>query len=262
MDKSRFVEIAPIYYALAIAITLKGNLWDKPMSEVEILARFTVPDGSGDPESGYCYLSREILFQKAVRWLSEKALIETVEDEFGPPIYAVLNQWTEAYEELKKDRNLPFFKYSSLSDGASWLREALSTLDRTYAELNIQDSDFDNPNEEWLPLPLDRDDPRLQAAIRALDDTIEHVRADNGYNVNLPGERNYVLEGLTNVSRTLKEASFTSAPYIRKYALEPLALLMRRFKDAAISIIASAAKDTLIDYLKTHAPLWLGTFFS
>ena len=144
-----------------------------------------------------------------------------------------------------------FFKYEMAGDQDHWVREALRRLDREYARQDLQPSDFDVPPErEWEPLPLDRNDPDLQSTIEKIDETVEQVRRDNGYAAHLPEERTYVLETLSALSRKLKEATTTSVPYIRRYALEPLSMLVQRFGKAALGILASAAKEAVKEWLK------------
>jgi hypothetical protein len=155
--------------------------------------------------------------------------------------------WTK----LQEDKQYPFYKYALANDGDAWVRQALLGLDHQYQELEIKDEDFDDPPEEgWEPLPIDRDDPDLKSAIDKIDDTYEQVRADNGYAAHVPEERAYVMDSLEMVGRKLKEASAISLPYIRRYGIEPLSMLIRRFGPSAIGLLATAAKEALKEWLK------------
>src|SRR5205823_6541518 len=190
------------------------------------------------------------LFEAALELLQEFGIINVIRDPFGPPIISPSEDFHNRIEAVAKDRSFPFYKYRLTGDGEVWLREALQSLDRSYSDLRIGAADFEIPDREWEPLPLERDDPLLQKAIDTVDETIEKVRADNGYAANLAEEREYVLEGLSAFSKRLKEATTISLGYIRKYAVGPLGTLLMRFKENALGLAASVAKEALREWLK------------
>jgi len=260
MDKGRFVELAPLYYALAVARCVKSKAWGRALSIEGILAEYTVPDET-DPEAGYCYLSSEPVLAHALRWLRENDLIVCLDDEFGSSIYESSALWDKRFDEFVEDGTPPFYNYARASDGDAWLRTALVGVNREFHQLGIANEDFEDPDRQWRPLPLDRADPILQEAISRLDETLEHARSDNGYSANVPEERSYVVQSLSAASRALKEDATTSVPFIRRYVLEPLALLLRRFKGAALGVLAAAAKDAISSFLKERGVEWLTDIF-
>jgi hypothetical protein len=117
------------------------------------------------------------------------------------------------------------------------------------------------PHDEWEPLPLERDDPLLQKTVDAVDDTIEKVRSDNGYASNRPEEREYVLDGLSAFSKRLKEAASISLGYLKRYAVGPLRTLLTRFKDNAVGLAASVAKEALREWLRKKGISFLDDLF-
>lgn len=249
MDKSRFVEVSPFYYALAIITHMQRN-WGGPVSRSSLVRAFTHASETGDPEEYYCLLEKELLLDKAISWLVEQEMIAVIPDEFGPPIYQQTASFDPHWAELKRDERLPFGRYALSPDGEDWVRAALVSVNREFDKHLIMLGDFDQQRSEWEPIPLDRVDPQLNAAIDAIDEAIEMVRSDNGYSATLPEERTFVLDSLANASQTLKEANSTSWPYVRTYALEPLGRLIRRFGAAAIGIAATVARDSLLTWLK------------
>lgn len=260
MDKSRFIEMAPIYYALAVGSHLHREYPRQSVTLDGILAKFTIDDGSGDP-AGYCLLEREEILTHALEWLRTQEVLHILEDEFGPKIYILSEDWAYLYERLRNDTKLPFYKHYLISDKDTWLHSALSNINELYLKLGIEPEDFYAPDKEWAPLPLDRDDETLLTTIRELDKTIESVRGDNGYASTLPEERSFVLEALSSVSQKLKQATTVSLPYLRRYAFEPLAILVRRFKGAAISVTATATREALVEFLKQHGIKLLEQFW-
>jgi hypothetical protein len=171
-------------------------------------------------------------------------------DPFGPTLISPSSDFLSQLHRITDDQSFLLFKYKLSSYDESWLRGALQVLDQEYMRLELVDADFEEPDKEWEPLPLEREDPQLQKAIEAVDDLTDKVRADNGYAVRLPEERVYVLDNLSALSRKLKEAETISVAYLREFAFPTLNRLLRRFANAAIGLTASAAKEALKEWLK------------
>jgi hypothetical protein len=187
-----------------------------------------------------------------VAWLVQEGIINVVSDPFGPSIISQSESFSDRWKDLSKNEDFPLFKYIKIpfDDGNTWLHVALKNLDAEYRRLGIRDQDFDEPDKEWEPLPLERDDPQLQKAILTIDEALEKVRSDNGYAANLPEERQYVIDSLSAVSKRLKETTTVSLAYLRQVAFPALSKLLIRFKDTAIGLAASVAKEALKDWLK------------
>jgi hypothetical protein len=256
MDKRHFVDKAPVYYALAIPVHFRSNGGVAYRHEIE--DDFTIRID----ENGYqALLTKQIVFEKAIEWLEELGAIEPLLDDFGPPIYRRTEEVHDIWNTLAQNRELPFYKYASVRDERNWLNSALSNLNEQYDFPEMSDDDFEDPDSEWQPLPLDRADEQLRIATESIDEVIRQVRSDNGYNATLPEESGYVLSTLRAASQSLKESTTTSLGYLRKYAFEPLAILIQRFRGAAIAVAATAAKDALIDFLKEHGVKLLDAIF-
>jgi hypothetical protein len=261
VDKARYVQIAPAYYALAIAHFL-GRNYARPASESDIVNFYTVRDDD-DPD-GNSFLCHRSLLAAGLRFLVENSLMDTIKDDFGPTLYRQSSLYDNRLRELKKDERLPFYKLGLIDEPLSWIYAALASVNSNYELLDISTEDFKNPPDadaDWAPIPLDRDDTNLKGAIAAIDETIEQVRADNGYNANVPEERAYVLDSLSTLSKRLKEAATVSYPYIERYGIEPLKLLIRRFSGAAIGIAAEASRDAVVTWLKNLGLKFLESFW-
>jgi hypothetical protein len=241
MDKAEFIEVAPQYYSLAIIVYLYQH-GGMAVSHSRLISHYY------DTDEQWSYFAINKLFELAVGWLNQRGIIDLITDPFGSPIISASSDFSDRWSELGEDKNFPLFKYHMTDE--NWLQGALRSLDVEYRRLGIVDEDFDEPDKDWEPLPLEREDPQLQKAIDAVDDTAEKVRADNGYAAHLPEEREYVLDNLSALSKRLKEAQTVSLAYLREFAFAPLSKLLRRFKDAAIGLAASVAKEALKDWLK------------
>jgi hypothetical protein len=58
-----------------------------------------------------------------------------------------------------------------------------------------------------------------------------------------------VLDGLSSLNKRLKEASSISLGYIKKFGIDPLGIVWRRFKDNALGAAAWIAKEAIKDWL-------------
>jgi hypothetical protein len=177
-----------------------------------------------------------------------------IPDDFGPSIYRTSQGYWENWSHLAEDRSSPFHKYEAVGDGApGWLLQALQSIDQRYHELGIKPADFtQSADDEWEPIPLDRQEPSLAEAIEALDELAEELRQENGYGASFPEEKRYVLDKLNAGRKRLKEDLEISLLYLRTFVFDPLRTLIDRFKEAGIGILAASARAALSDWLKKN----------
>lgn len=242
MDKIEFIEKAPLYYAAGIAFALlhAGD---------DVFTRDAI-DNRLDPE--IANFKRDPLWNRAVSILRSHNVLSIIADDFGPVLYAPrpeLDAWIgEAAPKL-----YPLFSKVRTA-GTSWLKEAIQNVNATYARLNLKEADFAAVEEsEWEPIPVDRNDPSLQTVRKAVDDAIQQIEADNGYAVNAPGERDYVVSNLKVFRVALREQAAIYALQVKAFVLDPLARVVTRFGTAATGLAASAARQAVFDWIKNHA---------
>jgi hypothetical protein len=250
MDKARFVEVAPLYYALAICSAMKAD--EQVLTRYELFESFAyIPDDALNHEEEN-YLHNQTLLKAAEKWLAENNMVHLVEDDFGPPFYRKTLLFKDKWFELLMLPDSIFDKYQSFPDGSGWLGDALEKVNGAYSRLGITDADFsdEHKDDEWQPISLDREDKSLKLAIESLDETIDLVRGDNGYSATVPEERNYVLITLSAAQKRLKEDAAISFVWAKKFLLEPLIMLTKRFCRAATGIAASVAKEAFRDWLR------------
>ena len=250
ISRAEFIEAAPAYYALAIAAYFSSRGGTAYQANIESEYTFQ------EEEDGFEVnrLENSMLFDQGIVWLEARGMIEALPDMFGPTVYRQSDSFVEGWRKAEEDRRTPFYKYGTLANPSQWLLPALKRLNEVCIELQINEEDFTADLDEWTPLPLDREhDPSLQKAIETLDKVILEIRADNGYAANEPEERNFVLESLDSAAKKLKTAQTICVPYLRQYVLQPLAIVLKRFEDAALSVAISAAREAAIEFIKTHA---------
>jgi hypothetical protein len=247
MERGDFVAEAPKYYATAIAALIsRGGVTETSEASVEDQFYRHWPGLYGATQ----YFRLPVL-KSALSFLAGAGLLVEESDPFGPSLYNRSEDFDARWEELIRQPNTPFNRYGR-NNNQSWLLGAIIGVNRTYDELKIDQNDFNEPDREWAPLPIDRGEPAAQKVAEALDRTIELARTDNGYSANLPEERAFVLERLNSVLTKFKEGTSVSWAFVKRNALEPLAVLTRRFADAALGISATAAREALTEWLKSH----------
>lgn len=241
MEKSDYVERAPLYYALGITTALLRT--GRGYSSLRQLSEAIDP-------SQVALFERTLLAEAATRILEKAGVIHVMEDDFGPTLYTA----TEALPTwIERAPYAPFTKFQASGESVAWVVEAIETVNFAYNRHNLAPGDFEGTDEEaqWEPLPLDRSDPLLISAHEALETSIGQIEADNGYAVHAAGERSYVLSSLKAVQKTLREEAQITAMHVKTFALEPLGRVATRFGQAAVGIGAAAARAALTDWLKS-----------
>jgi hypothetical protein len=246
MDKADFVRLAPYYYAMAVMSVLRKR--GDPFPDYKIRSVYLI-DMDNDPEPR-TLLDRGVIWERAVSWLIQNGLIKVQHDPFGPPVFSRTTDASLIWDGILKDPQLPFYNFEASGQSDDWLVPALHALENTYVNLEMEPEDFESPEREWEPVPLDLEEVETQEALEQLEAVTKDVREDNGYAVTHPQERDFVLEGLDSTVKKFKEGS-VSARYVR-VALERLSLLGKRFAGSAKELSITAAKTALMEFAKKH----------
>jgi hypothetical protein len=247
MDKAEFIEKAPGYYALAIALAVKRA--SSPLTQATIEAIYPVTRTGRFGLGGRSLLDNGHLWTIAIEFLQQRNMIGIFKDTFGPSIYHVENDFQKGWDELLSDDRFPFKNFNILGEHEDWLHGALTNVAETFETLDIQPADFENPEREWEPIPLERNNESLQSAIIALDNTITQVEQSNGYASEHAEERNFVLDNLRMLSQKLKSAGTVSVSYVRTHGLSILKRLQDRFVDTSIGEGAKEARNAIVHWL-------------
>jgi hypothetical protein len=256
MEKHEFIKLAPMYYALAIALKMSALDDDEYITTDVFINDYS--------ETGFRDLLHTIpLLDRGIALVVEHKLVDIVYDRFAPALLKKGSKFDEQLLVLIADESSPFFRYSLARKGArEWLEIGLTSVNQRYEELQIQQQDFDSsnqemetippktPDHEWEPIPLDRSNEKLQAAIGALDETVEQVRSDNGYAATHPEERKYVLTTLQTAAKSLKEDTQISIMYLQNFVLEPLERLRKRFGPSLLGVGTKVALKAFQEWLK------------
>jgi hypothetical protein len=212
VDKGEFAEKAPQYYAVGIAVALiqNKNKGGKTLSDLDSIVETTQ----------YRYFQKPIVVGHATKILLEGGAIEIIEDDFAPTIYKP----TQHINKFMADSDIAAFRKFAEVNSWDWIRAAIKSVNDTYDKLKVAPEDFDiaATDSQWEPLPLDREDEKLKAATKAVDDAIKTIEGDNGYAAKVPAEREYVLTRLRAISAAFKERAQIAWPEIKANAIDPL----------------------------------------
>jgi hypothetical protein len=240
MDKATFLRVAPDYYLLAITQELR------PSSNY-LGKSFFFERSEADSVIGF--LESAALIAQAIEVLVQANALEKLDDPFGPTLYRKGTNFDDFIKGREEDRNSPFYKASAAPNRMAWLKSALGGMKEAYNTLGITETEIEERDREWEPIPLERTSESLQNAIAAIDETVAEVEKSNGYAAEHPEERNYVLSNLTLLSHTLKTAATTSIAFVRAHGLNILQQLAKRFGDAAIGKLVDVAIKALLAWL-------------
>jgi hypothetical protein len=235
MDRNRVIALAPQYYAIAICHALTDN---------NSITRIILEN---DELRGDLY---EPAYFQAVRFVVDSGLVTVVQDDFADPYLTKADHFYDNWQKLVDIPQSPYQRFFEAPDKSIWLRSAIRNLNDALRNHKITADDWNNPNLEWAPLPVERANPKLQEAIEKLDDTIRAIDADNGYNATLPAEKEYVVENLKDAATKLKKDDTISYGYLKRKVLDNLTIVMNRFGQAAVGLAAQASRDAILAWLK------------
>ncbi|MET4423206.1 hypothetical protein [Bradyrhizobium sp. RT3a] len=254
MDKPSFLDHAPSFYSVAVACTLLEG------KQRELWTILQIKEGA--PPALHAILVHDALVEAALRVLVAAGVVAVARMPFGPPVYRRLPSLNTDWLYSEAGREMSVYATFAQLKNYQWLRAALADVNEQYHSLSIQPADFEEAAPSlWEPLPLDRRDEKLAEAVEAVDDAITKIEADNGYAANVPGERDYVVQSLKTFRSALKESVQITGMQIKTFALDPLGIVIRRFSGAALELVAGAARDAIVAWLKAKFGALLALLF-
>lgn len=256
MDKGRFLEIAPQYYALAIAYYFNDR--DSYSATVEQISERLEGELSQIGEVNVGGLLMNVaLCDMALKWLTIRGLVRVIEDDFAPTTIVRTVNFRARYIEACSEFDSPFEKFGILKSSTAWLRDALLQVEALADKFGVSSADYEALDNEWTPLLIDREEPEFTAALQKVEEAVEEIRSDNGYAATFPDERDFVLERLSALVNRLRNASSISFAYVKRNGLDTLSRLVRRFVGAAKELAFAAAREAVKDWLRKRGITFL-----
>jgi len=242
MDKAEFIENAPAYYALAIVMFMQKQA---TATKASIVDHYSERDQYGTT----VVMALDPIWPFAIAWLKKRNMLLTKKGAFGPEIFTRGRDFERCWEELARTTE-PFNLVGAYDNSFDYIMRCMSDMNVAFAELNLGVSDFSEPDTEWEPVPLDRNKPEAQEAVKKLNEAIKIIREDNGYAANQPDERALVV-GSLQLGVAGIESGSVSAGLLRD-TWNRLNTVGRRFAGNAIGIVVEGAKQALIALVKSE----------
>ena len=164
--------------------------------------------------------------------------------EAGSGGYSITGQGISHVEQSLEDKESTVFKYNKYGD--AWLDKQSVGARNEGDTANL--SDAETEEDEWEPLPIDRESQDYKEAIGTLDEAIDVVAGNNGYAESEPDERNNIVESLRQGQTAIKERQPSKAQ-INALVLQPLNYLVRKFSESTIGEIAKVAAVKIVAWL-------------
>jgi hypothetical protein len=139
MDKTEFVREAPTFYALAIAVQITRS--GESISRNQIRKNYLYQFDPDDSDTSVNLLDNTALWTRAVEWLREREMISIRTFPFAPSVYSRHEKFSSKWLELLDGESI-FGVYGRMSDGASWLHDALISIYREAETLQVSEMDF------------------------------------------------------------------------------------------------------------------------
>jgi hypothetical protein len=220
------------------------------------LVAFYKSNDSNNQKASSSRVDNDKLLDAALKQLAGEGLIELEEADFGDAIILQAGDLHSTLEQLAEPKGAYRTFFRAGQHRERWLFTALDKVKSEAIRLDIQDSDFDNPEADWSPIPIDRDQPETKAVIAAVEDAAEKLRSDNGYAATKPAERQYVMDGLSMFLKRMKESGTVSIPYIRQYAIDPLTKAFKSLGRSATGLVVEVARAEIKAWLLKQGIPW------
>ncbi|WP_421759410.1 hypothetical protein [Devosia sp.] len=171
----------------------------------------------------------------ALQRMIEIGVIEAIDDEFAGPHYIVLGS-TDGLEDKLLANSAALRSYSKLGDNApEWLGQAFIGIELR-KEAPTEKAAI--AADKWEPLQLSIDLPEVQEAIGKARNALEAIKADNGFAVEHPAERDNLVR---HAEATLSAAAAGSVtkPQLKEHLVKAGKWLADKFGGTAIGALGS-----------------------
>jgi hypothetical protein len=120
MDKMSFVEKAPPYYALALALALANQDADQTVTLQTLEASFGPRD-----EVAFAVGA---LVRAGMRILVQAGVAEIITEDFGPRLYGRTKELTESWILEGGGQQIPLFRQYAKIRSVDWLHQAIKDV--------------------------------------------------------------------------------------------------------------------------------------
>lgn len=118
-----------------------------------------------------------------------------------------------------------------------WRLTALKNSLNDVEYVNERADEKNANNEQWHPLPIERDDPVYQAGLKAVEEALTTIEADNGFAANYPDERNAIVANAKGIIESLKDGT-PSKDQVESNLVKPFKWIFDKFGGGLLSSAA------------------------
>lgn len=115
-------------------------------------------------------------------------------------------------------------------------------------ELNPTAPPKELKDDEWEPLPLDRESSEAKTAIEKSEIALKEIENSNGYAASAPEERNGIVETIKGTLAAIK-TGFPSRQAIVAGLIAPFKFIAKKFGEASMGELATQAVAALVKWL-------------
>lgn len=226
------------YYGAAVLLWADTNGRRNFTEHELVLCVNEMPSTSETPKNILPHLDSVANLNLGLTWLKQCDFINVFYDEFGPDCFFVT---LEGNLDEIRNANYPDTPVSKAAHfGAAWLIIALQNIRDGSNFSNNQDNEITQRlnHDNWQPLPIDREDPLFKVGLKAVEEALKTIEADNGYAATEPEERNAIIASAKGTVQALKDG-YPSKGTVSATLIIPFKYLAKKFGDG---IIGAAAK--------------------
>lgn len=187
-----------------------------------------------------------------IELLQESGTITADVDQFAGTFFQITNDDLDEYNVRRDDRDTPLSKIGTY--GSQWRLSALRSI---FAEEEVANEDYSNEyggdplapeQDEWNPLPIDRDSPEFVDALEASEEAEKIIREDNGFAATHPEIRDSIVWMVGGAVNRLREGTITIGQ-VKSMLVSPFRKVSSLFAEGLLKEACERAIDKLIALL-------------
>lgn len=180
------------------------------------------------------------LLEYAIDDLQGKRFMQISEDRMHNQIFA-LNR--NGYEYAQTRLSMPGSAMHECSIDLNWILGEEALGDDTFVDEEVTQSP-ENKNDDWEPLPLDREGDAYEEAIELTETAFSEISGNNGYSESEPDERDRIVWSLQQGLVLIKEG-LPSRGQVQEMLIKPLKYISEKFAGASMGEAAKLAFKAL-----------------
>lgn len=181
------------------------------------------------------------LLEYAIDDLQGKRFMQISVDHMHNQIFA-LNR--NGYEYAQTRLSMPGSAMHECSIDLNWILGEEALGDDTFVDEEVTQSP-ENKNDDWEPLPLERESDVYQEALVASEEAEKTIREDNGFAANYPEIRDSIVWAVGSAINQMREGLITVGQ-VRTMLIAPFQKVASLFSEGLLKEASERAIEKLI----------------